>query len=90
MRDRGQMENWVVFHCSVKARVIPKRPFRPHLAGLNITLQDKINVRGNIEIDCFATNELDRSFPKKTRKKNFIQAIGQRCGCCEGIDRIAA
>src|SRR6266480_2379687 len=77
MRDRSQMEHWVVFDCGVKARVIAKRPLRPHLAGLNITLQDKVDVRRNSDIDCFATNKLDRLFSKKTRKKNFIKTVWQ-------------
>ena len=59
MRDRGQMENRIIFDRGVKAGVIAKRALRPHLAGLNITFQNKIDVRRHIEIDRFAANEFD-------------------------------
>ena len=59
MRDRGQMENRIIFDRGVKAGVIAKRSFRPHLAGLHITFQNKIDVRRNFEVDRFAANKLD-------------------------------
>ena len=59
MRNRGQMENWVIFDRGVKAGVIAKWAFRAHLTRLDITFQNKIDIRRDIDINRFAANELD-------------------------------
>ena len=59
MRDRRQMENRIIFDRGVKTGVIAKRPFRPHLTGLNVAFQNEINICRHIEIDRFAAHQLD-------------------------------
>jgi hypothetical protein len=53
------MENRVIFDRGVKAGVIAKWALRPHLTGLNITFQNKIDVRRYIDIDRSTANEFD-------------------------------
>src|SRR5204862_6886581 len=90
VRDRCQMKDWVIFNRCIKSGMIAKRPLWAHLPGLNITLQNKVNVRRHLEIDCFAANELDCFFPQKTRKQDFIQTIRKWRSRCERISGIAA
>jgi hypothetical protein len=39
--------------------MIAKRPFRAHVTWLHIPFQNKIDVRGHLQVDGFAANQLD-------------------------------
>ena len=59
MRDRGEMEDRIIFDGSVETGVIAKRTFRPHFARLNVTFQNEIDIGRNFQIDGFALHQLD-------------------------------
>ena len=59
MRDGGEMEDRVILERGVKAGVIAKRTFRPHLARLHITFEDEINVARDFQLDGLARDKLD-------------------------------
>ena len=53
------MENGIIFNRGVKPGVITKRSLRPHFTRLHITFQNKIDVRGDFEVNGFTANKFD-------------------------------
>jgi hypothetical protein len=59
MGNRRQMEHGVILDGSVITGVVTERSFRAQLAGLDISLKNKVDVCWHIEIDRLAANQLD-------------------------------
>ena len=59
MGDRGEMKDRIILDRGVETGVIAERPFRPHLARLNVTFENEIDIGRHFEIDRFARDQLD-------------------------------
>jgi hypothetical protein len=90
MGDRGEMKDRIILDRGVEPGVIAERSFRPHLARLDVTFQDEIDIARNFQVDGFARHQLDRFLADESGEKNFIEPIRQRRGRRESVGRIAA
>ena len=59
MRDRRHVEHRVIFNRGVKTSVIAEGTLWTHLARLDVSFKNKVNIRRHLEIDCLTSNEFD-------------------------------
>src|SRR5207245_8235030 len=74
------MKDRVILDRGVVTGVIAERSFWPRFARLHVTLQDKIGIGWNFQVDGFAFHHFDRFAAQESGEQNFVEPIGQRSG----------
>src|ERR1700730_4710305 len=83
------MENRVPIDGRVESCVIPERSFISQFAGLNIPLQDKIDIGRYFNVARLTLYKLDRFFSNESSEKHFIEPIRQRRGRSKSVSGIS-
>jgi len=68
----------------------PKGALDPQFLGVDVSLEDHLGVRGDLDVDRLAANELHRLLPQKTGEHHLVHVLGQRRGGRVDRRRIAA
>ena len=82
MEDRERLDAGVV------AGVVAERPLRREVALLDVALEHDLRVRGHLEVDRLATDELDRLSREESGEHELVDVLRQRRGRGVGRHRI--